>query len=463
MRTCFHCAYEGYTGGLVIGNESGSGLGFYPTEEIRGYRNINVWCAQDESIWDRQEEAEYTYGWSENFGTGADGARLEYIRGGVFEETADGVTLWSENAGGCYTVTKAATTRADAHWWIVATKITNRCDHAVHFDFFSGEDPWLGLYESSEGDVGWTPDGLIRFETVLPPRSFTRGGFYDLGNRAVDEEEGRYSGQANFIEIDPASPLPDSTIFANAFAHSLADVETTRPLDNESLTAMNLGWTDIRLEPSQAFTVAMAMGLAVTTDALAIPTTPAILDEDWSVWRSVLPSNAGASELSGVHFAAEEVTLDVEATATTVSAIYVLVNRSPSSTALSIRYPVAVAADLPAPSTIAVDGVSMTPELGADGYGAVTFPVSLPPRSLRRFRVNYTQPSLEKRAQYLVTTTRQWGRPIGRSVFVIRHPASLGEVDISLPVSDVREEEGQVIHRVSIREFWPDEELEVRW
>ena len=77
LATCFHCAYPGYTGGLVIGSYGASGMAFHPHEPIRGYSEINVFCAQDESIWDLDEEAEYTYGWSENFGDGPDGKPLK--------------------------------------------------------------------------------------------------------------------------------------------------------------------------------------------------------------------------------------------------------------------------------------------------------------------------------------------------------------------------------------------------
>ena len=69
-RICFHCGFEGYTGGLLIGGYNGSGFGLYPRKPIRGFRAINVFCAQDESIWDLGESREYSYGWSENFGRG---------------------------------------------------------------------------------------------------------------------------------------------------------------------------------------------------------------------------------------------------------------------------------------------------------------------------------------------------------------------------------------------------------
>jgi hypothetical protein len=85
LTTSFHVAYPGYTGGLVIGGYSSSGLAWVPEHPKPGFPSINVFCAQDESIWDRDERREYSYGWSDNFGTGPDGQRLEYVSGQVLE------------------------------------------------------------------------------------------------------------------------------------------------------------------------------------------------------------------------------------------------------------------------------------------------------------------------------------------------------------------------------------------
>ncbi|HEY5956778.1 MAG TPA: hypothetical protein VIV60_09505, partial [Polyangiaceae bacterium] len=58
MRTSFHVGYPGYTGGLVVGAYSSSGLAWEPERAIPEFPRINVFCAQDESIWDRDEHRE---------------------------------------------------------------------------------------------------------------------------------------------------------------------------------------------------------------------------------------------------------------------------------------------------------------------------------------------------------------------------------------------------------------------
>lgn len=462
MRTCFQCEYEGYTGGLVVGNQSGSGMGIYPREPIRGFSEINLFCAQDESIHDLDSGEEYTTGWSENMGEGADGQRLEYVRGQVAVPGPDELVLLSRNAGGCYRVDKAATTRADTPWWVIATRITNRCEHPVRFHLYSGDDPWLGRYASSEGDVGWTPAGLVRHEAALGVGEFTTGGLYDLGNSSVDGVEGSFSNEASFVALDPVAPPPDHAIFANAFAHESAEIDPDRPLDHHSLTALNLVWRDQVLEPGASFTWAMALGRAHTGEPGEVPTTPDLTDADWSAWRTWLTDEAAPGP-EALEFAAERVELDLRAGQLAVDATYTVRNRSSAAMATTIRYPILVAEDRPAPPMVEIDGVSLAPSPDEGNTASVEIALEVPPRSIRRFRARYVQPHTENTAAYLVTTARTWPAPIDSAVFVVRHPASLGEVELSLPVDHRRQEGGEVVLTVVEEGFWPVEEVVMRW
>lgn len=463
LRTCFHCEHRGYTGGLIIGNESGSGMGLYPRQPIRGFKMINVFCAQDESIWDLDQNKEYTYGWSENFGTGGDGERLVYGRGRVLEDTGNLLVLQSENSGGCYRVTKVAHTRAGARWWILATRVTNSCDKPVRFHFFSGDDPWLGMYRSSDGDVGWTLQGLVRQEMALGLGLFTAGGLYDLGNRALGQKEAGFSNQANFFLLDPAVPLSDLALFANAFAHSLKDVDPKRPLDNKTLTALNLGWIQRTLQPGQGFTTAMALGLAHTGEPGEIPRLPRITAADWSVWRRYLKEGNPASNTEQVEFAAELVELDLSLQGMEVKGTYHVRNRGSSAVALTISYPILVAADRPAPTRVEVDGRPLPVEAGEPGQVQVRFPVQIPSHGLARFVVRYTQAHKARKAVYMVTSALRWPAPIGRAVFVVRIPEAMGPVKLSHQANHVQPSAGQRIHTVVRHQFRPHQEMEVSW
>ena len=460
LRTCFHCKYPGYTGGLVIGSMDGSGMEFRPRRPLHGFSSINLFCAQDESIWDLDENAEYTYGWSENYGTGPDGKRLEYRGGKVLRQSGNEIVLASENAGGCYRVFKVALTRAESLTWFIATRIQNRCDRPVRFHFFTGDDPWLGLYASSEGDVGWTPDGLIRNEAVLDSGRLTVVGFYDLGNKALGQKEEGFSNQANFFALDPALPLPDFAAFANRFAHNAREVDARRPLDNKTMTALNLGWTARSLAAGGSFDVTLALGMAATGEPGTTPRPPSFTDEDWSRWRSYLRPT---TRDEAVRFAAERVELDLHKGFVTVDATYHLFNPSPASQALAIAYPILVSRTRLPPETVEVDGRALKTQSGQPGQVAVDFPVEVPPQGLRSFRVRYQQPLRGREAVYLVTSALRWPNPIERAVFVVRHPSKWSKVTVSYPISHSETKNGQTAHTIVQQPFVPDREFAVRW
>jgi hypothetical protein len=460
MHTCFHCAYPGYTGGLVIGNFSAPGMELRPQKPLRGYDSINVFCAQDESIWDLDEQVEYSYGWSENFGTGPDGKRLEYVRGRVLEHDDTHVVLTSENAGGCYQVTKVATTRAEWRYWMIATRIENRCTHPVHFDFHSGDDPWIGRYASADGDVGWTPAGLINNEKGLTAGAFTAGGLYDLGNRKLGQTDAGFSNQANFFALDPALPLPDFTGFANRFAHHQGEIDEKRPLENRTMIALNMGWRNRRLAPAESMMVALALGLAATGEPGSIPQLPAIDDAAWSTWRHHLSS---LPESDDVLFASEKVELSVTDGHLAVSAEYHLRNASPDGQGLTIAYPIIVSRGLLPPEEVVVDERALPAIPLPPGRVYARFPISIPAHEIRSFRVRYQQRLRRREAVYLVTSALSWALPIESAVFVIKHPSRWRNVTLSYPVSHRETANGQTTLYAVMQPFQPDHEIVVHW
>ena len=468
LSTCFHCGYPGYTGGLLIGNYGGLGLGFYPKQPIRGFQSINVFCAQDESIWDRDEHKEYTYGWSENFGTGPDGVRLEYTRGRVIEPGPDRVILESENAGGCYRVRKIAMTRKETRFWVVATRVTNRCQRPVHFDFFTGDDPWIGTYHSAEGDVGWTSDGIVRREKLFRRGEFLAGGMYDLGNRESGEQEFGYSEQANFFLLDPGLPLPDLAAYANSFAHDERDIDPKHVLVKTKMIALNLGWRERMLLPNEGFTAAFAMGLADPGLARspgypAMPALPEVTDDDWSSWRKYLGD--GRVEQSGddIAFVSERVELKLSARDLHVIGQYRLLNRGRGSTGFQIAFPILVDASHPAPGEVLVDGQAVPIVRSGRGTVEARFPMSIGPNGLKRFVVDYVQSHADRKAAYVVTTANLWAEPLVHASFVVSYPRSLGKVSLSYPPDRVTAKGDRVEALIIRQPFVPNREFEMRW
>ncbi len=81
----------------------------------------------------------------------------------------------------------------------------------------------------------------------------------------------------------------------------------------------------------------------------------------------------------------------------------------------------------------------------------------------RLVRVEYVQEIKRSHAIYIVTTTKEWGRPIELAEFEFRIPRDLGEVELSF-VPDREEIRGDtLVYYMARTEFLPDTDLTVTW
>lgn len=470
-QICLQCGFPGYTGGLVIGNYNGSGFEWIPSVPIRGYHSLNIFCAQDESIWDRSSNKEYTFGWSENFGTGEDGERLEYVSGAIEELVAERVVLRSKNRGGCYEVDKRLIWKQGATYVLIGTRVWNICNNAVQFDFWTGDDPWIGKYRSSEGDIGYANGMLVRFEAKLESTTFQFGGVYDLGNIESGEREGTFTGAANFMMPRPrlnmggrgspeapfasnsTFPQPDNVYIANRFAHADSEIRPQRPLDNKGMLAINLGWKSVSLAPQETVSFGYALGMAQSTGTAEVPLAPKINAKEWTY----LDGWSGPLDL--VRFDSEMIELRLTETALDVVGTYVFANNGPETQRFGVSYPLPVDSMHPMPERIELDGRRLS-SLSASG---AWFPIDVPAHGTRTFRIHYRQRHLNRAATYIVTSAATWRHPIRRAVFVVRYPKDFHDVTISYPADSVKNVGEEVEYRFGRDDFRPAEDVVVRW
>jgi hypothetical protein len=280
-----HRGFEGYTGGLLLGNMNDPAYRYWPPGAEGDDQAVTVWCAQDESF--VVDGSELTYGWSENLGRGADGTPLRYLGGELLEQTPGHLLLRSSHAGGPLAVTRWLQVRADGTL-LARVDATNLRGSPLTFDLWSGEDPGVGTYGSARGDVGWIPGELVRTERAVEPAAAPCLGIVDPDERAA----GRPA--ANAFCLGPGAPLPDHVLFANSFAHDPADIDSSRPLSGDTLTAFNVGWTGVTLSPGESWSVSYSLGLAGPAeragDPDAPPTPPEIPAAAWQRMALLVPS-----------------------------------------------------------------------------------------------------------------------------------------------------------------------------
>ena len=460
---CLQCRYKGYAGGVWVGNLSASGFLWVPAKPINHFRRLNIFCAQDESIFDLDEKQEYDCGWSQNFGKGHDGTVLKYVEGQVIRDGSKGrgVVLRSMNQAGAYRVIRFLYWPAGADWFIISTHIVNIGKRAIHFAFWTGEDPWIGTYGTSKGDVGWYSGGIVNRETAIKGKEFRFGGLVDRGNAMEGQAPTRFSGVADFIQPDPGLPSPDKVFFANSFAHKNSDIDPSRPLDSHSLTAFNLGWTDVHLNPGQEVRFCYALGRADSSGELPHP--PPVPAEAWDfdlalhLAYGTRPHGKKAVSLAiPVRFYAENIRMLI-GKQLEVDATYSFRNLADSNINMTMFYPFPVDVDHPYPTETDVWGVKWR----RTGKGLL-WSVAMAPKARMDVRVRYVQAYRKNAVRYILATTGYWGAPLEDARYEVRVPAGFRDVRLSYPAYSTNKGRFR-IYSFTKSGFLPDRDLVVTW
>ena len=457
----FHDGFEGYTGGLVLGSQNGPAFRYWPPGVDQAGKPLAIWCAQDESIRDRGRDLEYSWGWSENLGTGPGGVPLRYLRGSVIEEGSGGLTLVSEHAAEPLHVVRRARVRPDGAV-LMDVRFTNTAQREFHFDLWTGDDPWVGEYGTAEGDRGWFGAQVFDDERSLPADQTGCLGVVDRDVVLGEGEEARSFAVANAFCLSPMSPKPDQVHFANRFAHSPDDVDPARPLEGSTMTAFNLGWVDLKLAPGEQLSLAYALGMAdASGGADEAPAPPTIEPAEWEALAAV-PWEPLAEPLTRdpLRFAWERVEMEVQEglDAVEVRGIYRLQNRSDEPNVRRIFFPFAVDEEHPYPFEIEVS-TGQVRRL-RDG---VVFPIEVPARGELEFTVRYRQRTTVPSATYIVTSARAWNDPLDRSILVISGPQGWEPKTTSFPMTRQRDEAGRTVWLADMERFFPDRELSASW
>ncbi len=449
-----HQGFEGYTGGLVLGSMDGPAYRYWPPGAEGDEGAVALWCAQDESL--VVDGAELTYGWSENLGRGADGTPLRYLGGELLEQTPGHLLLTSTHAGGPLAVTRWMQIRADGTV-LSRVDVTNLRESPLTFDLWSGEDPWVGTYGSARGDVGWIPGELVRNERSVPPESAPCLGIVDPDERAA----GRPA--ANAFCVSPQAPVPDLVLFANGFAHDAAEVDPARPLTGDTLTAFNVGWTGVSIDPAQSWTTTYALGPAgPAADASvdAPPASPEIPEAAWRRMANQKPPELPVALRDPLRFASERVEFEVlpGGTEVEIRGTYRFMNEGDEPLRRSIYFPFAIDDDHPYPHEISVS--TGRPRRIKDG---VVFDLQLDAGAREAVEIRYRQAASGNTATYVVTSARGWFEPLEEAELLVHAPADWAAPTISFPMTRGDDDSGRQVWSATIPDFVPDREFTVSW
>jgi hypothetical protein len=164
------------------------------------------------------------------------------------------------------------------------------------------------------------------------------------------------------------------------------------------------------------------------------------------------------SPQSPVHFAREEIEMRVFENRVEIMGNYHFQSATDKPLSAMMFYPFPLDAGHGFPDSVAVPGLAFSRQ-----DSGVSFGFAFRPRAEDSFQVFYRQPLSVKSARYIVTTTRQWNRPIDQARFRITVPASLTGVKLSYPHDRLERTDSTVTYSFARRRFFPSEDIVVSW
>lgn len=169
-----------------------------------------------------------------------------------------------------------------------------------------------------------------------------------------------------------------------------------------------------------------------------------------------------------VRFDRERIEVHVWRGSIRVKGLYHYSNRSPLPAVLTLKVPFPVDLDHPQPEWFTLyksgdDGRAGEEIVPVVRGKSVSFRLIFRPGEAKWIRLDYTQPSRVPRGRYLLTTTRPWGRPIGRADYVLRLPREFSLISSNYSVSPAPADDEWQAFVFSRTDFFPDRDWEFAW
>jgi len=251
--------YTELSAGEVTRNETG--MAYNDGKEWR-----HLWCTANEGLRSATLPGEVTEptGW-------------RFLGSRVVEEGQDRVVIWSGHEmvldGVPLRMDRRIYYRAGDPYFVLAVSLLNAGSRDLSYFYIYGDEPWVGGYGSSAGDVGWVRDRLFFFEGIVDPEKYGYAGIYDYGNPVIGEGHG-FTRIANFVEWAGPS-RPDLVYFTNDDTRFPEDAARI-PLSSVVNRLLVMQWGPRLLKVGQRATYVMAFGMALPAAGDSPPVKPAV-------------------------------------------------------------------------------------------------------------------------------------------------------------------------------------------
>lgn len=177
-----------------------------------------------------------------------------------------------------------------------------------------------------------------------------------------------------------------------------------------------------------------------------------------SMWWTA-PAAAGPGIAHPLRFVREHIEIELDGTSILVDGDYTFRSITDQPARALLLYPFPLGPGMRPPTQIEVDGAAYA--VGARGL--VLEMAGDVPGGESVVHIHYRQRVAGTRAQYILTTTRSWDRPLEQADIRIRFPAAWRTLRVSYPGDEIEAAHGLRQYVIRQTGFWPDHDLQLRW
>ncbi|SNB45003.1 hypothetical protein [Geobacter sp. DSM 9736] len=273
LVTCFSRFIEGSgraPSGLFVGGNlpfslrlakrtapNATGMSFYD-----GARWNHIWCSVNEAILTDGPQP-----------LNVPPSRMKFLGSRILSATDEKVAIMSNHEVKLGDATLlmeryALFSAGDIHFTLV-TRIRNVGKVEANFSYVYGDEPWVGNYGTSRGDVGWLQDSIINVEGSIDTDKYSYAGIFDYGNPLINESH-NFTRMASFIEW--LGEKPDVAFFSNNPGYF---DDRKKPLSSDT-RFLGLQWGPRSLAPGDSRTYVLAIGMAGRDAMSGFPVKPQV-------------------------------------------------------------------------------------------------------------------------------------------------------------------------------------------
>jgi len=240
-----------------------TGMAFYTGKEWH-----HLWCNVNEGLISRTHQIAYPSAWKFLGSRVLEANENKLIIKSSHEVLLDGVPIH---------IDRYAFFNAGETFFVLAVVIRNDGPVETGYQYVYGDEPWVGDYGSSLGNVGWVKDKLYYYEGSVDPKKYSFAGLWDVGNPAVPAERRPgvvFTGMANFIEW-LGDIKPDLVYFSNTIG-DYAEESKKVPLSSETNRVIFLQWDTRSIKPNEKQTILLGLGMAGFDPITSYPVKPVV-------------------------------------------------------------------------------------------------------------------------------------------------------------------------------------------